>query len=614
MIRKFLKSELFVILVLFIGAFAIRSIGIDWGLPSQQFPHSQFNQDETAELFGSLQLSEGIYQMGLLSYQPFFYYFSFIFFLLYFLFGLLTGQFTSLADFQLQYGLDLSQFFVVGRFFMVAVGAATVVLTYLVGKTLFGKRVGITAALFLLISFGHTIYSKIFLLDSFLPFMFLLAFFLIIRLKDAKPGKLRPYVLAGLAVAATATTKKTGFAMVVPFLLVPIIEGWVPLKWPPKLSGIDRRYPFGITIMLAALIALIGPYFVFLQAYKASIQSAAQGLVNDVARRFGASIITGNTYALSPYKWSLPWHLVSTLPNEMGITVYAMALLGFVLMAFDKEHRRVIIYLLITLAAFLIPIGVMVRAPWRDMLPVLPLLAISAGYGMVTLAGYLSRRFPEKDRKRSFRIVMTALILLVVIPPFVNLVRQQLLTLNTDTRDLAKEWIENNLPPDSQIAMEPFGPGILDIAYDDEISSSRQQAEESKPLQTMPRYDIEMVVDGTGSVLPPADVIPFLTEEGFDYVVVNSAFYGRFYNGAMDIHLPDLSQDGRHMHDVIESNLEFVVQFIPDWEKIPGPVIKIYHVPETLRAELSFVGDSFDPFPGMERPASAVGYYQFAPR
>jgi len=345
----------------------IVAIGIDWGVPAQQFPYSQFYQDETAELFGTLQLSEGIYQLGLLGYQPYFYYISFVFFGLYFLLGLLTGQFSSLADFQLQYGLDLPQFFVVGRYFMVAIGALTVVLIYIVGKYKYGKRVGVASALFLMLSFGHVIYSKIFRLDSFLPLILLLAFYLIIRLKDAKPERLRPYILTGIVVAAAATTKKTEFAMVIPFLLVPIVEGWVPLKWPMRLSGVDRRFPFGSTVMLASLVVLIGPYFVYLRAGRASTRETAVGLVSGVATRFSDAVLPANTYALSPYRWSLPWHLTSTLPNELGVTTYALTIVGLALMVIDIVHRRVVIYLLIALAAFLIPIGVMARAPFRDL-------------------------------------------------------------------------------------------------------------------------------------------------------------------------------------------------------------------------------------------------------
>jgi len=495
MLQKILRSEIFIIILLFVGAFAIRSIGIDWGLPGQQFPYSQFNFDEQIELFTTLQLSEGIYQVNLISYQPFFYYFSFLFFFLFFVLGLLTGRFTDLADFQSQYGLDMPQFFIAGRYMMVAVGAVTVVLTYIVGKYMFNKRIGVVAALFLMISFGHTVYSKIFRLDSLLPFVFLLAFFFIIRLREAKPGKLRPYVFAGLVVAAAATTKKTGFAIVVPFLMVPIIEGWVTLKWPLTLRNVDKRFPFGVTVMLAALVALIGPYFVFQRSYRAGTLGAASGLVNDVTRRFKPSIATSNTYALSPYKWSLPWHLSSTLPNELGITIFFMAILGFILMIFDKANRRVILYLAVTLAAFMIPIGVMARAPWRDMLPILPLLAICGGYGFVNMVSIIVRRLSHSGRPRIAKIVAASLLLFIVIPPFVKLVRQQVLTLNTDTRDLAKEWIEENLAPESIIVMEPFGPSILDTSFNESLISSGQGTVESSPDAIHPTYVVSTIED-----------------------------------------------------------------------------------------------------------------------
>ncbi len=606
--------EVLIIVALFIGAYAIRSIGIDWGLPSQQFPYSQFNQDETAELFGTLQISEGIYQLGLLGYQPFFYYFSFLFFVLYFLFGLATGGFTSLSDFQNQYAFDLAQFFVAGRYFMVAIGALTVVLTYIVGRYMFGRRTGIAAAVFLTLSFGHAVYSKIFRLDSLLPLVFLFAFYLIIRLKDAKSGKLRPYVLTGIAVAAAATTKKTGFALVVPFLLVPVIEGWVPIRWPLKLSGIDKRYPFSVTVFLATLVALIGPYFFFLTVYGASTQEAATSIVTGVGKRFTSAVASSNSFALSPYKWSLPWHLVSTLPNQLGITTFSLALVGLFLMLFDRNRRREVSYLLVTLLAFLLPIGLMARAPWRDMLPVLPLLAICAGYGLVRLIEYLTRHQFSANHPLVSRLGIAILVLLLVLSPFIKLLEQQFLILNTDTRELAKHWIEKNIPADSNIAMEPFGPGIIDNSFRDEIRTSMSAKEGTLGGGSIRAYDISMLVEEVGHVLDPDQVMPFLIENEIEYVVLSSAYYGRLYNDGVALHLPELGEAGRLMHDVFDGNLLFLVQFIPDWQNTPGPVIKIYQVPKDLDGDVVFNQDSFDPYPGMDQPASAVGYYQFAPR
>jgi hypothetical protein len=606
------RPETLILVFLFLGAFAIRSIGIDWGLPSQQFPHSQFNQDETAELFATLQLSEGIYQLGLLRYQPFFYYFSSIFFAVYFLSGLLIGSFSGLADFQAQYGSDLSQFFVAGRYFMVAVGSCTVVLTYIAGKYMFGKRAGFFAALFLALSFGHIVYSKIFRLDSLLPLVFLLAFYMIVRLKEAEPERLRPFVLCGLAVAFAATTKTTGFALVIVFLSVPLVEGWIPKKWPPKFSEIDRRYPFSFTVLIAALVALAGPYFVFQSVYKESSQRAATGIIRSAARRFSASSAYGNSYALSPYRWSLPWHLTSTLPEMMGLTIFVVAIIGLFLMVFDKRHRRVVVYLIITLSAFLIPIGLMRRAPWRDMLPVLPLLAIAAGYGLTRLIERLRGLLANHKYRNLTNVVVGGLILLVILPPLARVINQKILILGKDTRDVAKEWIEDNLPQGSKLALEPFSPGLIDDTYLDEIKlRNRSDTPISVPV---PTYNLSMIVEEVGDAREPSDLISFLIDDSIEYVVLSSAYYGRFYNGAIDRHAPELSQEGRSMHDAIENNLEFLAQFIPNPSDTPGPVIKVYRVPADLDSTIIPGESTFDPYPEMEQPASALGYYQFAPR
>lgn len=603
--------ETLFVIALFLVAFTIRAVGIDWGLPGQQYPHSQFVQDETAELYGALQLSKGVYQMGLLKYQPFFYYLTFATFMLYFLVGLLTGRFSNLADFQAQYGVDLSQFFIAGRLFMAAVGALTVVLTYYVGKYMFGRRAGAVAAVFLSISLGHVVYSKIVRLDSLLPLLFLLAFYLIIRLKEARPGKLRPYVLCGLAVAAAATTKTTGFALVAPLLAVPLVEGWITLRWPPKLSGIDRRYPFSLTVLFAALIALTAPYFVYLSALRAGTRSAAAGVARSVTRRFGTTTAFANSYALSPYRWSLPWHLTSTLPQQLGVPIFVMAIAGLAWMIFDRGRRRVAIYLFITLFAFLLPVGLMVRAPWRDTLPLLPLLAIAAGYGLVSLSDFLVSRFFEHGNRAPSKLVPTVILILVALVPLVTVIRQQKLILKSDTRDIARDWIEENIPAGSHIAIEPFGPGILDTGYREEIKEASAQY---RGLPDLPSYEISMVVEEVGEALPATELRPFLVDGEVEYLVTSSAYYGRFYNQALDAHAPQLSHEGRAMHDAIESSLELAAQFIPDRTARPGPVIKIYRVPPGMDRDALTAFARFEPYPGMERPASAVGYYQFVPR
>ncbi len=73
---KWGRTDTAIFLGLFFGALLIRLIGIVWGLPGQNLPHSQFVFDETVELYATLLLGKGIYQLTVIRYHPFFYYAS----------------------------------------------------------------------------------------------------------------------------------------------------------------------------------------------------------------------------------------------------------------------------------------------------------------------------------------------------------------------------------------------------------------------------------------------------------------------------------------------------------------------------------------------------------
>jgi hypothetical protein len=602
------RREHFIIAGIFITAFVIRSIGIGWGLPNQNYPYSLFLADEPNVLYATLLFGKRIYQLTIVRNQPFFYLVSFLVFCVYYVIGRATGHFSNLIDFQAQYLQDNSQFLLVGRYFVVFAASLTVVLTYFVGRKMFGKREGLFAALFLLFSFGHVVYSKIFRLDSFLPLIFLLAFYLIINLVNVKPKKLKPFVLCGLVMGFAAATKITGFALLVPFLLVPFVlnkETSPRQFWKPKL---DRRYPFALFVYLAAVFALTAPSF-FLKP------SIAEG----VARRLDHSGSSGYLPTLSPYEYSLPWHFFHILPQEVGIVIYLLALFGILIMLIDKRNRTSVILFLATMIAFLLPIGYLIRTTWRDMLPMLPFFAIAAGYALARLLDLLFLKVQSLKRGRLGDLTTVILLVLLLALPAANIYRQKRLILSQDTRDIAQIWIEINVPEGSQLAIEPYGPAVLDRTIKQLVQSNvTSLGREVKPNSiTRPVYDVYLLdydLSSGKDNLQPDLLLPYLIENEIDYVVVSSAYYGRFYNDAVDIVFPEPAANGREFHDILESNLELVTQFTPKWWDIPGPKIKVYKVPKSMPLESETIFGSFEPFTGMEHPASAVGYYQFSPR
>jgi hypothetical protein len=117
------RREILFLLSIFAIALIIRVIGIDWGLPNQDYPYALFEADEPNILYATLLLGKKIFQVTIIRSQPFFYYLSFPIFGLYYLAGLVSGNFESLADFQAQYLIDNGQFLLVGRTYIAIIAA-----------------------------------------------------------------------------------------------------------------------------------------------------------------------------------------------------------------------------------------------------------------------------------------------------------------------------------------------------------------------------------------------------------------------------------------------------------------------------------------------------------
>jgi hypothetical protein len=155
-----------------------------------------------------------------------------------------------------------------------------------------------------------------------LPFILLVAVYSIIRLGWAKPGKLRSFIFAGLATGAAATTKITGLSVLIPLIAYPFVEGFRIPRFPYIQPKRDKRFPFALVVFVATIFALTVPFLVFVTQggsdSGSTIQETATAAVDvtqGLAGRFTSARVSSDTYALSPFPWSLPWHLSSTLPK-----------------------------------------------------------------------------------------------------------------------------------------------------------------------------------------------------------------------------------------------------------------------------------------------------------
>ncbi|MEO5704933.1 MAG: glycosyltransferase family 39 protein [Candidatus Limnocylindrales bacterium] len=101
---------------------------------------------------------------------------------------------------------------VVGRYVAVAIGAATIVLTYMAGALMFGRRVGLIAALFLAVMPYHVVVTRQVLLDGPMTFCATLAMYLMAR--HARTGRVAWLYAAAAAIGLAFEAKETAIIFI----------------------------------------------------------------------------------------------------------------------------------------------------------------------------------------------------------------------------------------------------------------------------------------------------------------------------------------------------------------------------------------------------------------
>lgn len=102
-----------------------------------------------------------------------------------------------------------------GRGLNVAAAAASIALIYLIGRQVFNRRAGMTAALLLAVLPGHIYFTGLLLTEIVFTMLFLAILWLLIRLKDrGRPPPLWAALLAGTAIGATALVRSEAILLV----------------------------------------------------------------------------------------------------------------------------------------------------------------------------------------------------------------------------------------------------------------------------------------------------------------------------------------------------------------------------------------------------------------
>ena len=168
-----------------------------------------------------------------------------------------------------------------------------------------------------------------------------------------------------------------------------------------------------------------------------SEQSAAS---SDGGGKLGLTASSGILYYLGTTTWGLGW-----LP--------ALAALGGAVALAIRDWRRALV-LVPALVVFVLFMGTQDRYFARWLLPLYPFAALLAAYGAVSLATWV---FARVGRPRPAWAAAAAGVLLCA-QGLVFAIHNDVVLARDDTRQLARDWMVENVPAGSKVVIEPVMP------------------------------------------------------------------------------------------------------------------------------------------------------------
>ncbi|HWF53769.1 MAG TPA: glycosyltransferase family 39 protein [Solirubrobacteraceae bacterium] len=328
------------------------------------------------------------------------------------------------------YTNDPTAVFVVARVVAAALGTIAVLFTYLAAERLLDRSVALLAAGIFGLSFLPIFYSHLALND--VPALAPLTLALYGAAGVLRHGRLRDYLIAGVAIGLAAATKYTGGIAVICLIAAALCDGFGPRRWRAPL--------FVLAAGLAAVAAFViaNPYSVLdFSAFTAGLSQQASGA--DLVK-LGASQGSGILY----YIWTFTWGM-GTVPALAGLCGAVLLLV--------RRRFAVALVLLPTVIAFIVFMGLQTRFFGRWLMPMFPIVAIVGAYAAVELIRWLHRH--RRIPLALGGLVVSALLLTQSLTTVIH--NDQALS-RPDTRNLTRDWMVKHILPGTKVVIEPVVP------------------------------------------------------------------------------------------------------------------------------------------------------------
>jgi hypothetical protein len=539
-----LKQRYYLILGLIVlAAFILRIWGTGYGLPYT------YHVDEHYYINTALKLGTGVihnppYAPTGLSNLLFAEYAS------YFLLGKLFGLFASVREFESAFRNAPSTFYLLARVTSALLGALTCLPLYKLGSSALNPTAGLVAAGFLAVSFLHVRDSHYAVPDAAVTFFLTLSVALsTVGVLSHKPRYIYLASLAG------------GLAVAMKWTALPIVSvvGWAILVVHTEtdkgiVGRLLNRKVIWVILLFAMGFAVGSPQILFRPSLYIN---EAIGLAR--AGKSGGFV---------------PWQVDTvqgwlfygrTLLIGIGPAMLAFAIAGLLrqLILIAKAPKKIRILLLVFPVTYYLVMGSTRNYFARYSLPLVPFAALFASLFAAEIVAVVTPWATTSSRRTMGGSLSFMLIIGAISQPLVNSIRHDVLLTHTDTRTLAKYWIETYIAADSKIAVDwpTFGPPLSTL---DAPTPYSQQT-----------YTVTVV----GHVGLSSHPLAWYREEGFDYLITSS------FISDLRLVYEEWDVERRTYYSSLDQNLRLVQEFRPDngknglpfvFDEIYGPIISLW--------------------------------------
>jgi len=341
--------------------------------------------------------------------------------------GFVAGSWGSVAEFTTAVFADPAILFVPARAAMAMLGLASVWLTYVVGRRLFGPAVGIIASLLLALNSLHIAWSQVIRTDIHASVFMLGALYFAIR--AAESGQTRHYLLGGLLTGMAVATKWPAATIFVAVAGAFISRVEMHPTWWLK----EARKILGAGLAAVAGLIFSSPFLLIdWQTVLADLSGEAR------------PIHLGHTG--SGFVGNLASYFQQQVAGSMGWIGCALVIAG---VAISLRSRLAKATLLPATFAFLAVICAQNLIWSRWILPAMPMLCIFAAVAVSALAGRLAA-----NKSSPGHVAILVMVSTVACLPSAASAIGKITERRNDTRTAAAKWAVGNIPSGSSVVLE----------------------------------------------------------------------------------------------------------------------------------------------------------------